>query len=89
MIPIKVKGVTIDLCQSSGYIWFDAGEYQRISGKQRSSAIDHIDNASTATDTALEVADFVIWDSSIIGDVCGAIGDAIGGVFKGIDFPSW
>ena len=30
MKEIEVKGVTIDLCRSSGYVWFDKGEYEKI-----------------------------------------------------------
>ena len=76
MIPLKVKGITIDLCQESGYIWFDRGEYQQILERTKQNSFI----ANTAPDTGLNIADFVIWDTRLVESIFDGIGD----LFKNI-----
>ena len=86
MIPIKVKGVTVDLCQASGYVWFDKGEFEQLAlASNRTKSPIHEDNYSK-TESALDAINFVSWDLSIVGDMFDAIGDGIGKIGDCISF---
>ena len=74
MIPIKIKGVTVDYCKTSGYVWFDKGEFEQLK-KGNSDPRDGI--VDGCIDAGSDIFDFVSWDLSIVGDVFSAVGDGI------------
>jgi len=81
MTPVKIKGVTIDLCPRSGYIWLDHGEYLKV---QEALKLDNTQTTGIGTDVALEVANVTVSDPDILSAAVESIWDTFEKVFDGI-----
>lgn len=80
MLEIEVKGVLIDLCRSSGYVWFDQGEYEKVKlGRPPETSGDTGEGGGVAADVAGEIFWQTLWCAP---EMIPAFFDAVGGLVE-------
>jgi Zn-finger nucleic acid-binding protein len=88
--PMRIivhQGVVLDICPTCFSIWFDAGEYEKISGigKSRSNRGDNFLEINIIPQSQQEVSlNCISSDGDTLNCVIEFVGEAVGNIFDGL-----